>query len=131
MSLLWWKQPTPPPAIVAAAQSAFESKLQEFFDYAMVQAADGLTFAEISDLTGKFIAVAVEAANELAIPGADKKALVMDAVTVLYDSLTVFLPWYLRVLAPFVRGWVLEWIDGQIEAVLAFIDARLTPEGAK
>jgi hypothetical protein len=126
--LRWWLDSTVA-ALSDAEQdrqlSAFEAKFQAFVDDALKAAADGLTLAEVADLVGKGIAVAVEAARELTAPGADKKALVMLAVTQLYDTLTGFLPIYLRFLAPIVRPWVLAWIDGQIEAVYRFIEARL------
>lgn len=117
----WWApataEPEPPAPI--------EAKLQAFIDSALAAAsdADGLTWTDVSKMTGQFISLAVDVAAEWSAGGTAKKKLVMAAATALFTALSGFLPLYLRailtVVWPLVWPFIESWIDGQIEAVYA------------
>lgn len=107
----------------ATPETDFQAKLNAFLEYAKEQIKGGVSFATISAIVGQFIQVAVDAARDLADDSSEeKKANVMQAVTFAFDTLVSFvvLPWYLQpvwwALAPLVRGWIIDWIDGQVEA---------------
>lgn len=116
MPLAPWliKPPADPPLVEI---SAFEQKLQAFLEYAVSLAKDGLSWSDAWDLVSSGITFAVEAAKELTAEGANKKALVMQAVTVIFDAVSVYLPWYARAFAWFFRDWILSQIDGQVESM--------------
>jgi len=96
-----------------------------FVEQARRDAADGkLTVAEFGRLTVMLIKAGILFAEPLAVPGADKKALVLDAVAKLFDAVAdkcvpaVAYPAWLVVRSS-VRSLVIAAAGGALEAILA------------
>lgn len=90
-------------------------------------AADGrLTVAEFGRITVALIKLGVTLAQPLAVPGADKKAVVMAAVATLFDAVAdkcvpmMAYPAWL-VIRPAVRSLVLAAAGGALEAILVML----------
>lgn len=113
-------------AAVAAAKAkpTFQAQVEAFVARARELAAEGLTWAELSQLTIALVQLAVSAATQLANPGADKKALVLAAVGYLFDAVAprLALPFPLSL----VDGWVRPWIQPRLRAlVLSLADGAI------
>lgn len=103
----------------------FATQLQAFINNAKVKAADGLSLEEAFSLLYDFIVLATSLAKDLANPGIEKRAIVLDWVAKLFDTVAPLVPvpmWY-RLLQPIVRP-----INRQIVlAVAAAILERVYP----
>ncbi len=108
---------------------SFKDQVQAFLADAADKAKGGLTLAEIGALFISLIYMAVALLNSVSVPGADKKALVLEAVGFLFDTIAPAIPlpfWLAPVrlfLRPRLRQLVLAIADGAIEAIYA----RLKP----
>jgi hypothetical protein len=123
-------------SIAAAASTAgdFKSRVEAFVAQARQLAQGGLTWAEAAQLVNALIGVAVDAAEQLANTGDEKKQFVLEAVAFLYDTIAPFvvLPIWLAPFRPLIRSilrpLVLNLADGAIEAIVSRLKpARLTP----
>jgi len=114
-----------------ATTQELTAKLRELIHDAVANAKDGLTWAEIGQVSVRFVQIAVEAATELYnLPGESKKLLVMTAIGELYDALAPFIPypWFLAplrgILTTKLRGVVLSLASGAVEAVYYWLKRR-------
>lgn len=101
--------------------------LQRLIDDARQVAADGkLTVTEFGRITVGLIRLGVLWAEPLAVPGADKKAIVMAAVAALFDAVAdkcvpmYAYPAWLAIRSP-VRALVLAAASGALEAILRIV----------
>lgn len=114
------------PAIAARDQAGFEDKLTAFLAIARVKAYGGITVAEFGELLIAAMRMAVAAVDALPTDGAAKKAMVIAAVGVVFDSLadymvpTLAYPFWI-VARPAVRALVLMFADGAIESLLPLV----------
>ena len=101
-------------------------KVRAFITVAQVKAQKGITFAEFGELFLALMRLAIEAADTLQAPGSDKKAMVLDALAELFDSLAdkavpaYAYPFWL-IARPAVRAAVLAAASGAIEIVLSLV----------
>jgi len=111
------------------AGSAFTDIAQAVKAYittARLVASDGLTWIEFGDLLMGLLRLAITGVELLELPGADKKAIVMEAVAALFDQVadyavpTLLLPVWL-VARPAVRSLVLSLASGAIEQLLPLL----------
>ncbi len=99
----------------------FDSLISEFVADARVKSVDGFSLAELGELFTEFIDKAVKAAAILSNPGAEKKAVVLAAVGVLFDNVApaIPLPFFVQpfraFIRPYVRQLVIAIADGAIE----------------
>lgn len=94
-----------------------------FLEDARQKSADGLTWEEFGELLVQLLHVAVPLADEMSLPGPQRKECVMDAVAALFDlTASRCVPlWTLPIwslIRPHVRGLVLALASGAIEALL-------------
>lgn len=95
---------------------------------AKVVAADGLTWAEFGELLVGLLRLSVKLADLLAVPGDQKKAVVMEAAAALFDAVadkavpTVLWPLWL-VTRSSVRALVLALAAGAVEQILPMVRA--------
>lgn len=110
----------------------FEAKLQAFIDAARTKAKDGLTLEEAFTILYDFVVLATGLAEDLRNPGPEKRAIVLQWVGILFDTLAplvvsalpIWLKWY-HLLVPFVRP-----ANRQIVlAIAAAILERVYPKG--
>lgn len=110
--------------------TSFGDLVLAFLADAKAKAQGGLTLAECGQLFVALTQLAVQAANTLANPGAEKKQLVLEAVGQLWDHLEPYLPLpgWLRPFWPFLRGSVkaivLAVASGAVEAIYATIKSQ-------
>lgn len=109
--------PTPPDFAAIVAQSVA---------HAADRARDGLSLADFAELTTDLCRVAIAAADQLAMPGRDKKAWVVDAVGALFDAVAdravpplAWPAWML--LRPAARAITLALAGGLIESLLPLV----------
>lgn len=102
-------------------------RVRLFIEQARRDAADGkLSVAEFGRLTVALIRIGVLLAEPLAVPGVDKKSIVIDAVARLFDAVadkcvpTLAYPAWL-VIRSSVRSLVLAAAGGALEAILAMV----------
>lgn len=101
----------------------FTAKVTAFIEKVKADAKDGLTLPGAAQIVYAFIELAVGAAQELGNPGPEKKALVLQWVGVLFDAIAplVPVPTFYRLLQPFVRPYVKQFVllvaDGLLEVV--------------
>lgn len=111
-----------------ARDGGLADKVQSFITQAKDKAKDGLTFAELGGLTYALMRLVILQVDELAVPGALKKADVLAAVGLLFDTLAdqcvplVFKPFW-WVAKPAVRAVVLALLSGLMEGVLPDVRA--------
>lgn len=103
-------------------------KVQDFIAQAKDKAKDGLTFAELGVLTYSLMRLVILQVDELAVPGALKKADVLTAVGLLFDTLAdqcvpVLAKPFWWVAKPVVRSVVLALLSGLMEGVLPDVRA--------
>lgn len=110
----------------------FETKLQAFIDAARTKAKDGLTFEEAFTILYDFVVLATSLASDLRNPGPEKRAIVLQWVGILFDTVAplmvsampLWLQWY-QLFVPYVRPY-----NRQIVlAVAAAILERVYPKG--
>lgn len=115
-------------APLAAASSVQQvlDKIRAFVDSAVAMAQDGLTISEFGELTVALLKVTIASVDSIPIDGPSKKAWVLEAVAMLYDSVAdkvIPLPLYplwLLVRSP-VRSLVLAVAGGAIESILPLV----------
>lgn len=114
------------PLTAAAAFSDIASAVRAYIDSAKAAAADGLTWAEFGHLMTGLIGLAVRLARNLAVPGPEKKELVLVAVAALFDSVAgrcvplVLAPIWIAAKSP-ARALVLALASGAVEAMLPLV----------
>ena len=117
-------------APLAAASHYVEiaSAVKAYIETAKSAAADGLTWNEFGELLVSLLRLAVRLADLLQLSGAEKKAIVLDAVAALFDAVADYaVPLWLLpiwVLArPAVRALVLALASGAVESILPLVRA--------
>jgi hypothetical protein len=111
---------------VAAPLDGLAQKVRAFVTVARLKAENGLTVAEFGELFLALMRVAIEAADTLSAAGSQKKELVLDALTLLFDEVAdkvvpIYL-WPIWVVArPAVRAALIAAASGGIEVVLQLI----------
>lgn len=95
---------------------------------AKAAAVDGLTWAEFGELLVGLLRLAVRMADLLELPGAEKKALVMEAAAALFDAVAdravPVVLWPVWIAArPAVRSLVLSLAAGAVEQILPLVRA--------
>lgn len=109
------------------AVNDFGVLVAEFIKSAKEKARDGLSLAEAGQLFVALAQMAVVAAQELANPGPEKKSLVREALSQLYDAVEPHfpIPFWLKPFWVFlkspVKTSVLAIADGAIEAIYAYV----------
>lgn len=114
------------PSTAARDPAGFEEKLSAFLAIARLKAQGGITVAEFGELLVAAMRVAIAAVDALPADGADKKALVVAAVGVVFDALADYMipalayPFWV-VARPAVRALVLMFAAGAIESLLPLV----------
>lgn len=114
------------PAIAARDHAGFQEKLAAFLSIARLKCQGGITVAEFGELLVSAMRMAVAAVDSLPQEGAAKKAMVLAAVGVVFDSLADYMVPALAypvwiVVRPAVRSLVLMFADGAIESLLPLV----------
>lgn len=115
-----------PCVLVSQPLDGLAQKVRGFITIARLKAEDGLTVAEFGELFLALMRVAIEAADAMSAAGSQKKELVLDALTMLFDEVAdkmvpVYL-WPIWVVArPAVRASVIAAASGGIEVVLQLV----------
>jgi hypothetical protein len=114
------------PNIAARDQAGFEEKLSAFLSIARIKSQNGITVAEFGELLVAAMRLAVAAVDSMPADGAAKKALVLSAVGVVFDTLADYAVPALAyplwvVVRPAVRALVLMFADGAIESLLPLV----------
>jgi hypothetical protein len=96
---------------------------------AKVVAANGLTWTEFGELLIGLLRIAVTAVDVLSVPGADKKAAVLESAAALFDATAALaMPFWSRpfwsVIRPAVRQLVLAIASGAVEQLLPMVRAE-------
>lgn len=109
---------------------AFVVAAQRFLDSAREQARDGLTWNEFGTLVASLVRLAVEMLDAVqTLSGPEKKAIVLESVGVLFDSLAVACvpyatyPFWL-IVRPAARALVVAIAAGTIETILPLVRAK-------
>lgn len=106
---------------------SFHAQVDAYIAAAKARLEDGLTLAELGQLFIGLLGLAVAAARDLTLTGAEKKELVLQAIGFLFDALApaIPLPLWLRPLRawilPALKVIVLEVADGAVEAILKLV----------
>jgi hypothetical protein len=114
------------PTTAARDQLGFEDKLGAFLAIARLKAYGGITVAEFGELLIAAMRMAIAAVDALPSDGAAKKAMVIAAVGVVFDSLADYAvpalayPFWI-VARPAVRSLVLMFAAGAIESLLPLV----------
>jgi hypothetical protein len=112
--------------MAARDQLAFEDKLAAFLSIARLKAQGGITVAEFGELLVAAMRFAVAAVDSLPQTGAEKKAMVLAAVGIVFDGLADYMvpalayPFWV-VARPAVRALVLMFAAGAIESLLPLV----------
>lgn len=116
------------PLAQADSVTGLAQKVQAFVVEAREKAKDGLTFAELGQLTYALMRLVIIEVDELAVPGAVKKADVLSAVGLLFDTvvdrcvpLAAKPFWWIA--KPAVRAVVLALLSGLMEGLLPDVRA--------
>ena len=116
------------PLAQADGVTGLAEKVQAFVIKAREMAKDGLSFAELGQLTYALMRLVITEVDELAVPGAVKKADVLAAVGLLFDTVAdqcvplVAKPfWWIA--KPAIRAVVLALLSGLMEGVLPDVRA--------
>jgi hypothetical protein len=103
-----------------------DQEIDAYIAHARQLAEGGLTVSEVGDLLTGAILVATHAAEGLALPGADKRAIVQAAVAAVFDSVAGFAvpaplyPFWLLA-RPLVRSLVIAAAGGAIDRLLPLV----------
>lgn len=117
------------PTFAASGLPDVAEKLRAFITAASLSARDGISVAEFGQLTVALMRVAIAAVDSLPADGADKKALVLEAVGLLFDAIAdkcvPVMAWPLWVMIrPNVRSLVLSAASGAVEVLLPMIRGK-------
>lgn len=107
-----------------AAPNQFAAKAAAFIEQARLDAANGLTVAEFGTFAFTLVGLAVAFADEYrAVPGAERKAWIVDAAASLFDALLPLLPLPARlpIVSGILRSVFLAIVDGAVEALLPIV----------
>jgi hypothetical protein len=118
---------TDDPVAAADEWNGFPDKIAAYIAAARLAAADGLTWTEFGELLIALLRLTIAAVDTYGMTtGHEKKAMVMEAVAMLFDAVadravpTIAKPlWY--VARPAVRSLVLSIADGAVEVVLPLV----------
>lgn len=104
----------------------FLAKIEAYIATARLKARDGLTVAELAQLTINGMRLSVEAFELVDMPGADKKAEVLKIAMFFFDSFAdACVPMYALpmwwMVKPAVRALVLSLASGAVESILQFV----------
>lgn len=109
--------------------SELTSKISAFIETAKQSAKDGLTVSEFTELSLSAIRIAMQAVDVLSLPGAEKKALVIQVAGAVFDALAdrciplVLYPFWVLV-RPAARSLWCAIAGGAVETLLPLV--RLT-----
>jgi hypothetical protein len=118
------------PLAAAAPFADISRKVSAFLATAKVLAKDGLTWMEFGALVAALVRLSVETLDAThTLSGPEKRAIVLEAVGVLFDSLAVLcVPyatypfWY--IVRPAARALVIAIAAGTIETILPLLRAQ-------
>jgi hypothetical protein len=118
------------PLAAAAPFNDISSKVSAFLVTARVSARDGLTWGEFGMLVAALVRLTVETLDSTkTLTGDEKRAIVLEAVGVLFDSVAVLcVPyatypfWY--IVRPAARSLVIAIAAGTIETILPLLRAQ-------
>jgi len=107
---------------------SLSQKVQDFIAQAKDKARDGLTFAELGVLTYSLMRLVILQVDELDVPGALKKADVLAAAGLLFDTLAdqcvpLALKPFWWVAKPAIRSIVIALLSGVMEKMLPDVRA--------
>ena len=117
------------PTAAANGVDDVAQKIKAFVAHAQAIASDGLTLAEFGELATALMRVAIAAADSIPVAGPDRKAWVLEAVGLLFDSVadklipTIAWPVWL-ILRPAARQLLLMVTSGAIESLLPLVRAQ-------
>jgi hypothetical protein len=74
------------PLQAAGSLASLAEKVRAFVATAKVKAAGGITVAEFGELAVALMRVAIEAADAIPVDGAERKAFVLNAIALLFDT---------------------------------------------
>lgn len=104
-----------------------DEQLRAFLAVARLKAADGITLAELAELGLAAMRVAIAAVDALAMPGAEKRTIVLSAVGVVFDALAgavvvppLMVPLWI-VARPAIRSLALTLAAGALESLLPLV----------
>lgn len=114
------------PVQAASDLLSLSEKVKAFVSIAKVKAHDGITVAEAGELFVALMRVAIDAADSIPVDGAERKAFVINAVGLLFDTVSdkcvPVMAWPIWVLVkPAVRSLVLAAASGAIESLLPLV----------
>jgi hypothetical protein len=114
------------PIIAADEAATLNQKVAAYVSAAKLRAADGLTIPEVCELIVSAMRIAIEAVDKLSVEGSEKKTIVLDLVSVLFEEfvdLAIPLPlkpvWWL--VRPAFKSLSLSLAGGAIEALLPIV----------
>lgn len=114
------------PVLAAEEASTLNQKVSAYISAAKLRASDGLTIAEVCELTVSAMRIAIGAVDALNVSGSEKKTIVLDLVRVLFEEfadLVIPLPlkpiWWL--VRPAFKSLSLSLASGAIEALLPIV----------
>jgi hypothetical protein len=118
------------PLAAAAPFADISRKVSAFLATAKVSAKDGLTWMEFGALVAALVRLTVETLDATkTLTGAEKRAIVLEAVGVLFDSLavlcvpgTMYPFWF--IVRPAARALVIAIAAGTIETILPLLRAQ-------
>jgi len=115
-------------APIAAAQplNTLSEKVKAYVTVARLKAADGLSIAELSELTVSAMRMAIAALDSIPVGGAERKAIVIDFVGAIFDEfadrVVPLAAWPVWIVAkPTVRIVALAIASGATEALLPLV----------
>ena len=115
------------PTTAAAPFADIGSKVSAFLVTARVSARDGLTWMEFGGLVAALVRLSVETLDATTnLTGAEKRAIVLEAVGVLFDSLAVLCVPYATypfwfIVRPAARALVVAIAAGTVETILPLL----------
>jgi hypothetical protein len=100
--------------------------LTQYIESARAKARDGLTVAELAQLTISGMRLAIIALEKIDMPGADKKTEVLKLVEYFFDQFAdACVPIYAKpvwwVVRPAVRALILSVASGAVESILIYV----------
>jgi hypothetical protein len=114
------------PAKAANDLVSLSDKVSAYVAVAKVKAADGLTVAEFSELIVSALPILIAALDVSSLPGAERKATVVDFVGTMFDQFSdrcipiYFVPiWW--IIKPSCRSLALAWAGGAVESLLPIV----------
>lgn len=116
------------PLAKAGEATGLANMVQAFVVQAKEQAKDGLSFSELGSLTYALMRMVVIEVDALSVPGATKKADVLAAVALLFDTLAdqcvpLFFKPFWWIARPVIRAVILALLSGLMEGVLPDVRA--------